>query len=425
MITQKIFNDTETAFKLKSNEELSRALYLFEMINRPDLVKIGIFLTKMSLKFRLPVEGLIRSTVFNQFAGGESMEDCLPVIDKMYAKKLYSILDYSVEGKEVEAEFDAATKKKISIIEFAAKNKELPIAVFKPTGIGRFAIWEKVTSKIPLTEEEQQEWQRVQQRVEDICEAAYQNDVAVMADGEETWMQEAADDLIIKMMKKYNREKAIVFMTLQCYRWDRLEYLQKLHETGEKEGFKIGVKIVRGAYYEQENLRAKKMNYPSPICENQEATDVSFNGVLTYCLAHIDAISVFIGSHNEMSNYLALQIMEDKNIDINDPRVWFGQLYGMSDHISFNLAKMNYNAAKLVPFGPVRDVVPYLMRRAEENTSVKGQTGRELALLLEERKRRKGETTKANRKNEFSREKKSSKGKSPSQRKKPTPEAVE
>jgi len=425
MITRKIFNDTKTAFNLKSNEELTRALLMFEMINRPDLVKIGIFLTRMALKFRLPIEGLIKSTVFNQFSGGESMEECMPVIEKMYANKLHSVLDYSVEGKEEEEEFDAATKKKISIIEFAAKKEELPITVFKPTGIGRFAIWEKVTSKVALTKEEQEEWQRVQQRVEDICEAAYQNDIAVMADGEETWMQEAADDLIINMMKKYNREKAIVYMTLQCYRWDRLEYLKKLHKTGEKEGFIIGVKIVRGAYYEQENLRAKKMNYPSPICENKEATDVSFNGVLTYCLAHIDAISLFIGSHNEMSNYLALQIMEDKNIDIDDPRVWFGQLYGMSDHISFNLAKMDYNAAKIVPFGPVRDVVPYLMRRAEENTSVKGQTGRELALLLEERKRRKGEITKANREKVFFRKRKAPLEKSLSPMKTRTPEKVE
>ena len=425
MITRKIFNDTETAFKLKSNDELNRALYLFEMINRPDLVKIGIFLTKMSLKFHLPVEGLIKSTVFNQFSGGESMEECLPVIEKMYAKKLRSILDYSVEGKEEEEQFDAAAKMKISIIEFAAKRKELPIAVFKPTGIGRFAIWEKVTSKVALTSEEEEEWGRVQRRVENICEAAYQNDTAVMADGEETWMQEAADELIVKMMKKYNREKAIVFMTLQCYRWDRLEYLEKLHEIGEKEGFKIGVKIVRGAYYEQENLRAKKMNYPSPICENKEATDVSFNGVLTYCLAHIDAISIFIGSHNEVSNYLALQIMEDKNIAIDDPRVWFGQLYGMSDHISFNLAKMDYNAAKLVPFGPVRDVVPYLMRRAEENTSVKGQTGRELSLLLEERKRRKGEITKANREKPFKRKKTTYKENPTARMKTPRPEEVE
>lgn len=425
MITQKIFNDTEIAFKLKSNEELNRALFLFEMINRPSLVKIGIFLTKISLKFHLPVEGLIKSTVFNQFSGGETMEECMPVIEKMYAKKLHGILDYSVEGKEEEEQFDAAMEKKISIIEFAAKKKELPFAVFKPTGIGRFGIWEKVTAKVALTKEEQEEWQRVQQRVENICEAAYQNDISVMADGEETWMQEAVDELIVKMMKKHNREKAIVFMTLQCYRWDRLEYLIKLHETAEKDGFKIGVKIVRGAYFEQENLRAKKMNYPSPICENKEATDVSFNGVLTYCLAHIDAISVFIGSHNEVSNYLALQIMEDKNIAIDDPRVWFGQLYGMSDHISFNLAKKDYNTTKLVPFGPVRDVVPYLIRRAEENTSVKGQTGRELALLLEERKRRKGEVTKANRVKNFTRKKRVPNEKLASRSKKSTTENVE
>lgn len=397
MITQKIFNDTETAFKLKSEDDLDRALFLFGMINRPSLVKIGTTITKYSLKFHLPVEGLIKSTIFKQFSGGETMEDCLPVIEKMYTQKLHSILDYSVEGKEHEEQFDAAMKKKISIIEFAARKKELPFAVFKPTGIGRFAIWEKVSSKVTLTKEEEEEWERVQLRVESICEAAYLNNIGVLADGEETWMQDAADDLMEKMMRKYNHEKVIVYNTLQCYRWDRLQYLQDLHEKGKKEGFKIGAKIVRGAYMEKENERAKKMGYPSPICENKEATDVSFNGVLAYCLSHINDISTFVGSHNEMSNYLALQVMEDKKIAIDDERVWFSQLYGMSDHISYNLAKKGYNAAKLVPFGPVRDVVPYLMRRAQENTSVKGQTGRELALLLEERKRRKGETTKATR----------------------------
>ncbi len=397
MITQKIFNDTETAFKLKSEDELNRGLFLFGMINRPSLVKIGTSLTKLSLKLHLPVEGLIKKTIFNQFSGGESMEDCLPTIEKMYTKKLHSILDYSVEGKEQEEQFDAAMQKKISIIEFAAKKKELPFAVFKPTGIGRFEIWEKVTSKITLTAEEEEEWKRVQQRVENICEAAYQNDISVLADGEETWMQDAADDLMERMMKKYNQKKAIVFNTLQCYRWDRLEYLRGLHERGRQEGFKVGAKIVRGAYMEKENARAKKMGYTSPICENKEATDVSFNGVLAYCLANIEEISVFVGTHNEVSNYLALQIMEDKKLDIDDDRVWFSQLYGMSDHISFNLARKGYNAAKLVPFGPVRDVVPYLIRRAQENTSVKGQTGRELSLLMEEKKRRRGETTKATR----------------------------
>lgn len=397
MITQKIFNDTETAFKLKTDDELNRALFLFGMINRPTLVKIGTVLTKFSLKFKLPVEGLIKSTIFNQFSGGESMENCLPVIEKMYSKKLHSILDYSVEGKEQEEQFEAAMKKKLSLIEFAAKRKELPFAVFKPTGIGRFEIWEKVTSKITLSKEEEEEWQRVKQRVENICEAAYQNNISVLADGEETWMQGAADDLMEEMMKKYNQQSVIVFNTLQCYRWDRLQYLQNLHQRAIKEGFKVGAKIVRGAYMEKENERAKKMGYPTPICENKEATDVSFNGTLAYCLTNIKEISTFIGTHNEMSNYLALQIMEDKGININDDRVWFSQLYGMSDHISYNLARKGYNTAKLVPFGPVRDVVPYLIRRAQENTSVRGQTGRELSLLMEEKKRRKGETTKATR----------------------------
>lgn len=397
MITQKIFNDTETAFKLKSDDEINRALFLFGMINRPSLVKIGTSLTNLSLKFHLPVEGLIKTTVFDQFCGGETMEDCIPTINKMYSKRLHSILDYSVEGKEQEEHLDAAMRKKISVIEFAAKQKELPFAVFKPTGIGRFAIWEKVTSKVTLNEEEEEEWKRVQQRVENICAAAYENDISVLADAEETWMQTAADELMEKMMKKYNQDKAIVFNTIQCYRWDRLQYLQDLHERGREEGFVIGAKIVRGAYMEIENERAKKMGYDSPICENKEATDVSFNGVLSYCLSNIDDISTFIGTHNEVSNYLALQILEDKNVAIDDPRVWFSQLYGMSDHISFNLARKGYNTAKLVPFGPVREVVPYLIRRAQENTSVRGQTGRELSLLLEERKRRKGETSKATR----------------------------
>ncbi len=397
MITQKIFNDTETAFKLKSTEDLNRALFLFGMINRPTLVKIGTYLTNISLKLHLPVEGLIKSTIFKQFSGGETMEACMKVINKMYTKKLHSILDYSVEGKEEETQFDAAMKKKISIIEFAASKKELPYAVFKPTGIGRFEIWEKVSAKSILTEEEKQEWERVKNRVDLICASAFKNNIGVLADGEETWMQDAADDLMVEMMQKYNEEKTIVFNTLQCYRWDRLAYLQKLHLKAKAEGFKVGAKIVRGAYMEKENERARKLGYQTPICENKEATDVSFNGVLAYCLAHIEDISVFIGTHNEMSNYLALQIMEDKNIAINDFRVWFSQLYGMSDHISFNLAKKGYNSAKLVPFGPVRDVVPYLIRRAQENTSVKGQTGRELALLIEEKKRRKGEPTKGNR----------------------------
>lgn len=401
MITKKIFNDTETAFKLKTDSELNRAIFLFEMIDRPLLVKAGTALTNMALKVHLPVETLIKKTIFNQFCGGVTEKDCMPTIQKMHSNNLFSILDYSVEGKEKESEFEKAIERKTNIVKFVADKEAIPFAVFKPTGIGRFEIWQKVSANASLTLEEEEEWQRVKNRVNHICEAAYKNDVRLLADAEESWMQDAADVLMEEMMFKYNREKAIIYNTLQCYRWDRLQYLKDLHSRAKDQGFIVGAKIVRGAYLEKENARAAKLGYLSPICENKEATDVNFNGALTYCLAHLEDISVFIGSHNEMSNYLALQIMEDKGIAKDDERVWFSQLFGMSEHISYNLAAEGYNVAKLVPFGPVKEVVPYLIRRAEENTSVKGQTGRELALLYEERKRRSGEIMKSNRESEL------------------------
>src|SRR5690606_11634609 len=279
--------------------------------------------------------------------------------------------------------------------------EELPFAVFKLTAIGRFAIWEKVSARLELTPEEEEEWQKIRTRVVRICEAAAKSNVALLADAEESWIQVAVDEVIEEMMVRFNKERAIIFNTLQCYRWDRVQYLKDLHKRGVEQGFKVGAKLVRGAYLEKENERAKKLGYLSPICENKEATDVSFNAAVTYGLAHLEDISLFIGSHNEVSNYLALQIMEDKGIANDDERVWFAQLYGMSEHISYNLAKKGYNVAKLVPFGPVREVVPYLIRRAEENTSVKGQTGRELSLLYEERKRRNGKVMKSNRHNEL------------------------
>ncbi|MFD0975606.1 proline dehydrogenase family protein [Salinimicrobium gaetbulicola] len=401
MITKKIFNDTETAFRLKSDSELNRAIFLFEMIDRPLLVKAGTAATKAALTLHLPVESLIKKTIFNQFCGGVTEKDCMPVIQKMYSKHLHSILDYSVEGKEKESEFEKAIERKTNIVHFIEDKEAIPFAVFKPTAIGRFEIWQKVSANANLSLEEEEEWQRIKNRVNKICDAAYNANVRLLADAEESWMQDAADVLMEEMMFKYNRERAIIYNTLQCYRWDRLQYLKDLHSRAIDQGFIVGAKIVRGAYLEKENERAAKMGYLSPICENKEATDVNFNGALTYCLAHIDEISVFIGTHNEVSNYLALQVMEDKGIAKDDDRVWFSQLFGMSEHISYNLAEEGYNVAKLVPFGPVREVVPYLIRRAEENTSVKGQTGRELALLYEERKRRGGEITKSNRESEL------------------------
>ena len=363
---------------------------MFKMMGMPAMVKIGTTLTNLSLNLHLPVEGLIKKTIFNQFCGGVTEEDCLPTIRNIYTKQLHGILDYSVEGKETEEEFDAATERKLNIIKFIADKPEIPFGVFKPTGVGKFAIWEKVSQKETLTKEEQQEWDTIKVRVEKLCKTAHDLGTCILVDGEETWMQDAADDLMEEMMHKYNKERVVIFNTIQCYRWDRLQYVKDLHERGKKEGFMIGCKIVRGAYMEKENARANKMGYPSPICEDKEATDVNFNAVMAYIFNNIEDFELFVGTHNEVSTYLAMQFMQDRNLDKKDGRIWFGQLYGMSDHISFNLAAEGYNTCKLIPFGPVRDVVPYLIRRANENTSVKGQTGRELALLLEEKERRAG-----------------------------------
>jgi len=385
----KIFNNTEVAFALKTDTELDRAYFLFKMIANEPLVRIGTAVTNFALKAHLPVEGLIRATVFDHFCGGTTEDDCLTVVDKMYTKGVSSVLDYSVEGKEEEAQFDAALQMTLKTIEFAKERLAIPFAVFKPTGFGRFYLYEKLGEKQPLTPEEQVEWNRVVERFDIVCKAAHEKDVALLIDGEESWMQDAADDLVEKMMEKYNKQKAVVFNTLQMYRWDRLDYLKKLHERSIAKGYYIGMKIVRGAYMEKENARAEEKGYPTPICPSKQATDENYDAAVDYMMQHIDKMAVFAGTHNEDSSYRLMSLIEKNNMQKSDKRVWFGQLYGMSDNISYNLAENGYNVAKYLPFGPVRDVMPYLIRRAEENTSVAGQTSRELNLIKSERERRK------------------------------------
>lgn len=386
---EKIFDNTQVAFALKSDTELDRAYFLFKLIASEPLVKIGTAVTNFAIKAHLPVEGLIRATVFDHFCGGVNESDCLPVVDKMYTKGVSSVLDYSVEGKEEEEQFDAALKMTLKTVEFAAQREAIPFAVFKPTGFGRFYLYEKIGEQRKLTSDEQKEWDRVVERFDTVCKAAHDKDVALLIDGEESWMQDAADDLVADMMRKYNKEKAIVFNTLQLYRHDRLDYLKELHRQAKAEGFYIGMKLVRGAYMEKEHKRAEEKGYPTPICASKEATDMNYDAAVAYMSEHLDQMSIFAGTHNEESSYQLMDIMRQKDIAKNDPRIWFGQLYGMSDNISYNLAANGYNVAKYLPFGPVRDVMPYLIRRAEENTSVAGQTNRELTLIKNERDRRK------------------------------------
>ncbi len=384
-----IFEDTATAFSLKTDSELERAYFLFKMISNEPLVKMGSLMTNFALKAKLPVEGLIRATVFDHFCGGVNEEDCLPVVDRMFEKKVCSVLDYSVEGKQEEDPFDNATKIILKILDFVKEKDAIPFAVFKPTGFGRFALYQKIGEKKPLTTKETAEWQRVVNRFDTVCKKAYDLDVSLLIDGEESWMQDAADELAEQMMRKYNKKKAIVFNTLQTYRWDRLPYLKELHKKAKQDGFKIGMKVVRGAYMEKENERAKEKGYRTPICESKRATDKNFDATIAYMVTNLEVISIFSGTHNEQSCLKLIELMRQKGVDKNNQSIWFGQLYGMSDHISFNLANNGYNVAKYLPFGPVKDVMPYLIRRAEENTSVAGQTTRELSLLKQERKRRK------------------------------------
>jgi proline dehydrogenase len=386
---EQIFDNTQVAFALKSNTELDRAYFLFKMIANQPLVRIGTAITNFAIKAHLPVEGIIRATVFDHFCGGINENDCLSVVDKLNTKGVSSVLDYSVEGKEEEEQFDAALKMTLKTIDFAAEKQAIPFAVFKPTGFGRFELYEKLGEGKILSESEQNEWNRVVERFDTVCKEAHKNNVALLIDGEESWMQDAADDLVYQMMKKYNKEKAIVFNTLQMYRHDRLDYLKKIYDLAVAEDFFIGMKVVRGAYMEKENKRAEEMGYTTPICASKEATDKNYDDAVDYMLQNLDKMSIFVGTHNETSSYKVMNRMGERNLDRKDNRIWFGQLYGMSDNISYNLAADHYNVAKYLPFGPVREVMPYLIRRAEENTSVAGQTNRELMLIKAERNRRK------------------------------------
>jgi len=383
-----LFSDTKEAFSLKSNFELNRAFFLFKIIGNTTFVKLSTVLTNFALKFHLPVTPIIKATVFDHFCGGVSEEDCVPVINKMFDKNVHSVLDFSTEGFDSEKEFDDCLRKKISIIEFAKNKKEIPFAVFKPTCLGSTDLFKKVSKFENLNDSENDSWNRVIQRFDQVCSKAFKENIKILIDAEEVEVQNAIDDLAIKMMRKYNLKTAIVYNTVQMYRKDRLTYLNEMISNQFNDGVIFGLKLVRGAYMEKERNLAVSMNIESPICDTKNETDKNFNSGLDFVFNNFERISFVCASHNEDSILKVMSMMESKNLKSNDSSIWFGQLYGMSDNISFNLASKNFNTFKILPFGSVKNLMPYLIRRAEENTSVQGQTGRELQLILKERKRR-------------------------------------
>jgi proline dehydrogenase len=384
------FNNTEIAFKSKSNKDLRRAHRLFKMVGRNWLVRIGKWATNIALKLRLLPIGIIKRTIFKQFCGGEDIQDCKETIDELAAYKVGTILDYSVEGKKSAGDLDATKDELIRSIREGKGNKNIPFAVFKYTGICRFGLLEKANeSTSALDEKELAEFERFVDRVKQICAAAQECDTPVFVDAEESWIQDAIDRVTEEMMCEFNKEKVYVYNTIQLYRHDKLDYLKDCHDRMKAEGVKCGFKLVRGAYMEKERARAKELSYESPIQANKDLADKDYDQAVLYCLEHLEDIAICAGTHNETSSKLLADKIQELNIPLDHPHIYFAQLLGMSDHISYNLTHLGYNVAKYVPYGPVREVMPYLLRRAQENTSVKGQTGRELALIKKELKRRK------------------------------------
>lgn len=389
------FDNTETAFAYKSDKELKSGRWLLKTMHYPWFVAVGTRLTPFLMKTGLPVHGIIRKTIFKQFVGGETLEDTKTVCKMLGNYNVQVILDYGVEGKESEENFDLATEEFIKVINYAASQEKIPFISVKVTGIARFGLLQtldeapRLRSGIHDHEEETAEKDRVYDRMYRICEAAAEKGIGVLIDAEESWIQDPIDRLVIAMMSIFNKEKPVVYNTIQLYRHDRLQFLKMSHRIARKEQFKMGIKLVRGAYMEKERDRAQDRGYPSPIQPDKESTDRDYDDAIRYCIDNIHDIALIVASHNEESNLLAASLLDEKGLPHNHPYVHFSQLYGMSDNITFNLARAGYSVSKYLPFGPIREVIPYLMRRAQENTSVSGQTGRELSLINKELERRK------------------------------------
>jgi proline dehydrogenase len=382
------FENTEIAFRYKSNSDLSRARMLFSAIANPGLVKFGKSLTYFALKMHLPIAWAIKPTLYKHFVGGESIGECEQTVQLLSNFKVKSILDYSVEGGKDQETMQRTLEETLRSVVNAGKHADIPFSVFKPTAFASQQSLTRASENINIDFETADDIRFFKSSVETLCKTAFENDIPIMIDAEDSWYQPFIDEVVTGMMEKYNKQKAIVYNTLQMYRTDRLEFLKQALVKAEEGNYYLGVKFVRGAYMEKERKRASELGYPSPIQPDKAATDRNYDAGVAFSVEHIDRISVFSGSHNENSNRLLTELMEKLGLAKNDDRIWFSQLYGMSDHISFNLANEGYNVTKYIPYGPVRNILPYLIRRAEENTSIAGQTSRELALLDKEKKRR-------------------------------------
>ncbi|NIJ51360.1 proline dehydrogenase family protein [Dyadobacter arcticus] len=382
------FEDTSVAFASKTDAKLRKTYWLFSLMNQARVVNLGTFFIKLALKLHLPIKNIIRLTIFEQFCGGETINDCNATIRLLGNSAIGTILDYSVEGEDKETSFENTADEILRTIDKAASSTTIPFSVFKVTGVASAELLEKIQQKDSLSYEEEASYDRIKERVERLCRRAYEQDVRIFVDAEESWIQGVIDDLTYQMMQKFNKEKAIVYNTYQLYRHETLDALKTAYLTARQKGYYVGCKLVRGAYMEKERLRARENEYFSPIHTSKQAADDDYNIAIDFCLEHIEYISICLGTHNEYSSQYCAAKMKKLGISNDDNRIWFAQLLGMSDNISYNLSKIGYNVAKYVPYGPIDAVLPYLIRRAEENTSIAGQSSREFLLVKSELKRR-------------------------------------
>lgn len=383
------FADTSIAFSYKSDQELKKSYFLFSSINNPVLSKLGANIMKFALKIKLPIKGIIRNTVFQQFCGGESIDQCDFTIKKLANYNIKTILDYAAEGDSGESNYDIAATEILKTVEKASSNSNIPFSVFKPTGIASKELLEKVQLNKKLSDTEKEEFEAIRKRFDAIAKACFESGIQLYVDSEDSFYQDPIDELVYELMEKYNGERAVVFNTYQMYRTGMLDNLMKADQIGREKGYHVGAKLVRGAYMEKERERAEQHGYSDPIMPDKQSTDRQYNDGVKFCVENIDNMELCSGSHNENSNIFLTSLIENHNLDKNDKRVYFAQLFGMSDHISFNLANAGFNVVKYVPYGPIGTVMPYLLRRAEENTSIAGQSSRELDLIKQELKRRK------------------------------------
>jgi proline dehydrogenase len=383
------FDSTEIAFRIKTDRELRKAYLLFRAISSRTLVKLGGIFSRLAIRIRFPIGWIVKPTIYKHFCGGVTIGECLPVVEKLAVYGVRSVLDYSVEGKEEPEEIEAALQETLRTVVNASNNKNIPFAVFKPTAFGKSEVLEKKSAGLPLSTEDEAEAQNFRNRIRRLCQTAFEHNVRIMIDAEDVCYQAFIDEVVMEMMELYNKEKPIVYNTLQMYRTDRMDVLKRDYETARTKNFFMGIKFVRGAYMERERERASRMGYPSPIQPDKESTDRNYDAGLKFAVEHIERIAIFNGTHNEKSSLHLVSLMEEHNLPKDDERCYFSQLFGMSDHISFNLAHAGYKVAKYLPYGPVTSVLPYLIRRTEENTSIAGQTSRELTLIINELNRRK------------------------------------